>query len=180
MTFRPRVLPLAVACACLSLTTACAAGPQITMPRFDHLEKVATDSVNITIGRLPLAIASRFVRDEEHPELPVLLRGLRSVHVRSFEFPMENMYSQADIEFVRDQLSGPGWTPLAQIRQRRRDDAKVEDVDVFVAMEEDKIEGLIVIASSPRAFTIVNVDGTLDPAMLAELEDRFGLPASGL
>jgi hypothetical protein len=179
MSLRPRVFALAVACVCLGVTTACTAGPQITMPRFDHLEKVATDSVNITIGRLPLSIASRFVRDEQHPELPALLRGLRSVHVRSLEFPMENMYSQADIEFVRDQLSAPDWTPLAQIRQRKGD-AKAEDVDVFVAMDEDRIEGLVVIASSPREFTIVNIVGTLDPEALADLGDRFGLPSAGM
>jgi hypothetical protein len=161
------------------MTVSCAAGPEIDIPRFDHLERVATESVNITIGRLPLALASRFVKDEKHPELPELLRGLRSVHVRSFEFPMENMYSQSDIEDVRRQLSGPGWLPVAQIRERHGD-AHAEDVDVFVAMEEDTIQGLAVIASGPRQFTIVNVVGKLDPEMLAQIEDRFGLPSSGL
>jgi hypothetical protein len=155
------------------------ADTELRLPRFDHLERTATESVNVTLGSFPLGIFSRFVKDPEHPELPALVRGLKSVQVRSFEFPMENMYSQADIQLVRDQLSAPGWSALAQVRQRRGE-ADAEDVDVFVAMEDDKIKGLAVIASGPRRFTIVNVVGTIDPATLAQIDDRFGLPASPL
>jgi len=91
-----------------------------------------------------------------------------------FEFDADNMYSESDIDDVRHQLSSPGWNALAQIRQRR---SGKEDVDVFVSMDRDKVNGVAIIASGPRRFTIVNIVGSIDPAKLAKLEDRFGLPS---
>ena len=38
------------------------------------------------------------------------------------------------------------------------------------------IRGLVVLASEPRAMTVVNVVGPLDLAKLSELEGKFGIP----
>jgi len=39
------------------------------------------------------------------------------------------------------------------------------------------VNGLAIIASGPRELTIVNIVGSVDPAKLAKLGNRLGLPA---
>jgi hypothetical protein len=59
--------------------------------------------------------------------------------------------------------------------QSRKRDAR-EDVDVYVRMVGDRIEGLAVVASEPREFTIVNIVGHIDIDKVAMLEGQFGIP----
>jgi hypothetical protein len=169
------LLTRVIACvaACLP-AMALADGPQLKLPAFEHLQRVATSSVNLSIGPWPLGIAARMLNDNDprDAEFQQLLRGLRAIYIRSYEFASDNMYSTADVDAVREQLSSPGWNPLAQIRSHRDD----ERVDVYVCTTNDRVSGLAVVASGRRKFTIVNVVGSIDPQNLATLEDRFGLP----
>jgi hypothetical protein len=156
---------LIVAVALLSLSSIAAAeGPRIQMPEFAHLQSKATDAVNVTIGPLPLAISRWFMRDDDPDSAAVkgMLKGVKSVNVRHYEFAEDFVYSQSDLDAVRSQLSGKGWSSLAQVR----DKLKNEDVDVYVAMDKDEITGFTIVASEPREFTIVNIVGTLDMAQV--------------
>jgi predicted P-loop ATPase len=131
--------------------------------------------VNVTIGDGLLKLASFALKHEKDPQgrqALEVISGLKAIYVRSYEFPEDNMYSKEDVESVRAQLSQPGWSPLAQIRQRLDD---VEDVDVYVSTENDKVTGFAIVATCPRKFTIVNIVGSIDVEKLAAIEDRFGL-----
>ena len=46
--------------------------------------------------------------------------------------------------------------------------SRSEDVDVYVCIEDDKVQGLAVIASEPREFTIVNIVGSIDIDKIAQ------------
>jgi hypothetical protein len=150
-----------------------AAGPELRIPDFSHLASKARDSVDVTLDGFLMRLAQKFAADagEDNEELQIL-RDIQSVRVRNFEFDSEDAYSKADVESVRQQLTGPGWSPLAQVHRRRSD----EHVDVFLNMSGDKILGLAVIASEPRSFTIVNVVGNIDIDKLAKIEGQFGIP----
>ena len=153
--------------------TSSAAGPELRIPDFSHLASQARDSVDITLDGFLLRLAQKFAAaDGENDEELAILRDIKSVRVRNFEFDSEDAYSKADVDSVRQQLAGPGWSPLAQVH--RRDPQ--EHVDVFLNMTGDKILGLAVIASEPRSFTIVNVVGNIDIDKLAKLEGQFGIP----
>jgi uncharacterized protein DUF4252 len=172
MSLRARVIALA---ALVIPMTALAADPRLKMPRFDHLQRTATASVNVTIGNGLLKLASmalKHERDAEGRQALEVISGLKAIYVRSYEFPEDNMYSKEDVESVRAQLAQPGWSPLAQIRQRHDE---VEDVDVYVSLENDKINGFAIVATCPRKFTIVNIVGSIDVEKLAAIEARFGL-----
>jgi hypothetical protein len=150
-----------------------AAGPELSIPNFSHLASKARDSVDITLDGFLLRIAQKFAADDDpHGNELAFLRDIKSVRVRNFEFDSENAYSKDDVESVRRQLSGPGWSPLAQVHRRESQ----EHVDVFLNMSGDKILGIAVIASEPRSFTIVNVVGNIDIDKLARLEGEFGIP----
>jgi hypothetical protein len=171
MSLRACVVSVAIAC----LPVAAFAGnPQLRLPSFDHLQHSAIDSVNITIGHGLLSFATLALQPDEPRDAEALavLRGIESITVRSYQFAVDGMYSKADIDSVRAQLTAPGWSPLAQVRQRD----KGEDVDVYVSLDHDKMNGLAIIASSARKFVIVNIIGSIDPSKLAAVQERLGLP----
>ncbi|MEP7244839.1 MAG: DUF4252 domain-containing protein [Gammaproteobacteria bacterium] len=178
MPLRSRVIALTAAL-CLALPVAAlAADPQLRLPAFPNLERVASNSVNLSMGRAPLALAALVLgtQDADTAEVQDLLRSLKSVSVRSYEFAADNMYSAADVDQVREQLSAPGWNALARIKQQQMPEA--ENVDVYVSTgNDDQINGIAVVAQGARRFTIVNIVGPIDAAKLAKLQGHFGLPS---
>ena len=152
-------------------TAAVARPPQLDIPAFTHLNDTARESVNITVGALPLSLARwAFAKNPQATdELKDVLKGVKSVSICHYEFDSEHMYSQDDIESVRTQLSNPAWSQLAQVRDRRA----AESVDVYVSMEQDRITGLAIVASQPREFTIVNIIGSIDLEQVDRLRAQF-------
>ena len=98
--------------------------------------------------------------------------SLRGIFVRHFTFDSDYAYPKADIDRVRRQLSAPGWSRIVEARSKKEN----TDVDVFVLIEGDKAQGLSIIASQPREFTIVNIVGNIDLEDLHELEGQFQIP----
>jgi hypothetical protein len=150
--------------------------PELDIPNFSQLRLKATDSVDVTLDGFLMRIARRFAAshaaDEAHDEAISLLQDIKSVRVRNFTFDSDDAYSQKDIDSVRKQLQGPGWSALATVHKRE----PREDVDVYVCLENDKVKGLAVIASEPREFTIVNIVGSIDLDKIGRLEGEFGIP----
>jgi hypothetical protein len=107
MSLRLRAIVLVAALVPLSLPiTALAGDAQLHLPAFDHLQRTATDSVNITIGHGLLSLAAfamKHDRNAKDQEALEVLRGLKAVYVRSYEFADDNMYSKADVDSVRAQ-----------------------------------------------------------------------------
>lgn len=164
---------LAVLAACLPVVVL-ASGPQLKLPAFSHLQQLATDSVDISLGPGALGLAAGLLAQADPADAPAreVVRGLKGIYIRSYEFSGDDMYRAADLDAVREQLSAPEWSPLTQVRTQRDG----EKVDIFVCMTNDKVTGLAVIASDRRKFTIINVVGSLDLRQLGKLGQHFGLP----
>jgi hypothetical protein len=175
--FRALAAALAAATALALPTTGFAVEPELDIPNFSNLRLKATDSVDITLDgflmRIARKMAASHAADEAHDEAISLLQDIKSVRVRNFTFDSDNAYSRADIDSVRKQLQGPGWSALVQVHKREAN----EDVDVYVCLDNDKVKGLAVIASEPREFTIVNIVGSIDLDKIAQLEGEFGIPS---
>lgn len=157
---------------------AVAQGPRLEFPSFTHLQQKAIEVVDIDIGSWPLGIAS-WLMDDEDPdsaEMKQVLKGLKAVRVRSYQFESDNEYSKGDVDAVRSQLSGQGWRRLVQVRKRNSH----EDVDVYVNMDKDKVAGFAIVASEPREFTIVNIVGTIDIKQVARLQKQLNLPEAAM
>lgn len=151
------------------------AGPQLKIPDFSHLRGKAVDSVDITLDGMLLNLVKKFAaadQDGDRDEAIAILSDIQSLRVRNFEFDSDGVYSRADIDAVRKQLTAPGWSPLVQARKRDPQ----EDVDVFINTEGDKVLGLAVVVSEPRSFTIVSIIGSIDIDKLAKIEGQFGIP----
>ena len=157
---------------------ALAQGALLKLPNFTHLQKQAVETVDVTIDSWPLSIISHLMNaeDQESTEMKATLAGLKKVIVRSYQFDDDFVYSKTDIDAVRSQLNGPGWSQLAKVRNRREQ----EDVDVYIAFDHDKVCGFAVIATEPRQFTILNIVGSIKPGQLAKLQKQLALPDAGL
>jgi len=109
--------------------------------------------------------------DVREPE-EVAIAGIKGIYVRSYKFDADFAYPKADVDLVRKQLGAPGWQRLVEVRSRKEQ----QNVDIYLLVEQEKANGLAIIASQPREFTIVNIVGSIDMRKLHELEGQFGIP----
>ena len=166
-----------ILCGTLSLCSALpslAADGQLKLPNFDALAEKASESVTITLDSTLLGLATRFL-DPEKPEDAAareVIAGIKGIYVRKYTFDEDFAYPKADVEMVRKQLGAPGWQRLVEVRSRKEQ----QDVDIYILMEQERANGLAIIASEPREFTIVNIVGSIDMRKLHQLEGQFGIP----
>ncbi|HET9446369.1 MAG TPA: DUF4252 domain-containing protein [Steroidobacteraceae bacterium] len=146
---------------------------RLDLPAFSHLQSKASEVVDITLGTWPLTLASKLMEadDPESRELKKVISGIKSIVVRSYEFDSDQAYSKQDVDTVRAQLATPGWTQLAQVRKQKQ----AQEVDVYAALDDDRITGFAIIASEPRKFTILNVVGAIDLEQIAKLQRHMDL-----
>lgn len=147
---------------------------QLELPEFATLADKASESVNVTLDSSLLGIGCRFLsaEDPEQAKAKKLCTSLRGIFVRHYTFESDYAYPRADIERVRRQLNAPGWSRIVGAVSKKEN----TNVDVFVLIDGEKAQGLSIIASQPREFTIVNIVGNIDLEQLHELEGQFQIP----
>jgi hypothetical protein len=150
---------------------------KIDMSHLDKFSERADKVINVTVDEQLLRLAASFLSDKKPDEAKIkeLILGLKGVFVKRFEFENEGEFTLADVESIRSQLSGPGWSSVANVRSKREG-----NYDVSIMSEGSVIKGLAVLAAEKKAFTVVNIVGPIDVAKLAELEGKFGIPHFGL
>jgi Domain of unknown function (DUF4252) len=144
----------------------------IDLPSFDGLDKSAINSVNISLNLSLLKLVAQNMRDPNDEPIKSVLNGLEGIYVRSFEFATDHAYPQAEVDRVRAQIERAGWSKLVSVHNNKQN----EDVEVCVLNVGSRAEGLVVFVTEPRAFTIVNLVGSVDLAKLSQLEGKFGVP----
>jgi Domain of unknown function (DUF4252) len=165
-----RMVKIAVACLLLP-ALASAQDAKLKLPAFRSLAGKATESVNISLSPWLLHMAASFIDDKDADSVATkrMLAGIKSIEVRSYEFASDNAYSTSDIDAVRSQLAGPGWSQVMQIHHRDRS----EDVDMYLLIENNVTKGFALIASEPREFTIINIVGSFKVEDLPKLESHL-------
>ena len=139
---------------------------------FPDLADRATEVVDVTLDANMLRLAAKFLSGTDSDERAVrdVIGGLEGIYVRSYEFAKEGEYDRGLIDKVKSQL-GPSWKPLVTVRSKTK-----ENVNIMADMRGDKVVGLVIIATEPREFTIVNINGPIDIDRLADLSGQFGIP----
>lgn len=162
---------LCVSLALCLLASACyAQDGRLNLPAFTALQSQAVESVNVSLDSNLLRFAGEIL-DDEDAEVPIrkTLAGLQSVTVRSYRFDKDGLPSQTEINDLRRQLAGPGWSALAQVHDRH----EAEDVEIYLARDGEVIRGMAVLCVSPREFTLVHLVGVIKPADVAALQGHF-------
>ena len=155
------------------------AAQELKLPAgFDKLAEKASEVVDITMDSSMLQLASRFLSDKDPDEARIkkLVSGLKGLYVKSFEFDRRGEYEESDLESVRAQLRGPGWSRVVGVRSKRDG----ENVELFLKTEQGQVAGLAIISAEPRELTIVNIVGPVNPDDIRELGGHFGMPRMDL
>ncbi len=147
---------------------------QLRIPEFAALADKASETVTVTFDAKMLGFAARWLSNEDPEQAAAkkLVSSLSGIYVRHYTFETDYAYPKADIDGVRRQLNAPGWSRIVGAISKKENTT----VDVFVLVEGDKAQGLAIIASEPREFTIVNIVGNIDLEQLHDLEGNFGVP----
>jgi len=140
----------------------------------EKLSAKAKETVEVTMDGPMLRWASKFLssEDPEEKKCAKLVANLKSIYVRSYEFDKDGEYSPAEVESLRAQVHGPGWTRVVGVRSEHDGD----NVDVFFKLENDKMAGIVVIAAESKELTFVSIVGPIELDQLSDLGGEFGVP----
>ena len=150
---------------------------RIQMSGLDHLAAKASQTIDVNIDERLMRLAARVFddKDEDEREVKKLIANLKGVYVKSFEFETEGQYAAADIEPIRTQLRGPGWTRLVNVTSK-----KEGMLEVYLLFNGDVVGGLAVLHTDDKELTVVNIVGPVDVDKLARLEGQLGIPDLGI
>jgi len=170
-------LGLAVLCMALPI----AAHAQNARLNLEHLEKLSSKAVevnNVTLDGDMLQLAAKFLdMDKDDPdaaEAKELLKKLKGIYVKNFEFDEPNQYSQTDVQEIRTQLAAPGWSKIVESRDKRTN----ENNEIYVMKgPNNTVAGIAILVAEPKELTVVNLVGAVDIDKLSSLAGKFGIPA---
>jgi hypothetical protein len=144
---------------------------KLRVDSLDRLEDKALKVVDVALDEKLIGMAARIVakadpKDPDAEKAAEILAGIKEVYVRSYEFEREGEYLPADVESIRSQVTGPGWSRLVGVRSKRAG----ENAEVYVLTQGDKMLGLAIIAANPKELTVVNIVGSVDVERLSEID----------
>lgn len=168
-----RIFAIALLFACTGLP-AWAQNGKLEIGVLDHLAAKASETVDVNMDEHLLQMAAKFLHsnDADEAKIKEVVAGLKGIYVKNFSFDNEGDYTQADVEAIRSQLKGPGWTRFIQVHSRKDGD----NVEVYVMTLGDQIQSLAIVDFEPKELTVVNIVGPVDMDKLSQLEGQFGIP----
>ncbi len=140
----------------------------------DHLAAKAADSVDINLNGQMLQFAAKFLdsKDADEAKVKKLIGGIDGIYIRSFQFKKDGEWAESDLEGIRSQVKGPGWSRMVGFKST----TEGANAEVYVRSDKDKITGVAIVVAEPKEFTVVNLSGTIDMDSLADLSGHFGMP----
>ncbi|HJT53634.1 MAG TPA: DUF4252 domain-containing protein [Candidatus Angelobacter sp.] len=165
---------LTVVVVCIALPGVAQAG-KLELKNLDKLADRAAEVNDVTLDGSLLQLAVSVMKSSGDPDAAQvvdLIKGLKGIYVKNFEFDSPGQYSQADVESIRSQLTGPGWQRIVTSFSKRNG----ERDEVYLLKDGDKINGVTVLVAESRELTVVNIVGAIDPEKLGELGGHFGIP----
>jgi hypothetical protein len=153
-----------------------AQGARLQIDQLDSLASRASETVDVRLDERLMQTTARLFSGKDDAELRDILKGVKGIYVKSFTFEKEGEYTQAEVDSVLSQLRGGLWSKIVSVRSRKDGD----NVEVYLAMVGDQIEGLVVISAEPKELTVVNIVGPVNLDKLTKLEGQFGVPDLGI
>ncbi|HLK65388.1 MAG TPA: DUF4252 domain-containing protein [Bryobacteraceae bacterium] len=143
-------------------------------PSLEKLAEKAEEAVVVSLDSNMLKLLAKFDGGAD-ADLKQTLNGIESIYVRSFQFGFENEYKDADVEALRSQFQGPGWSRIVGVRSK----SHFEDGNVDVYFKDGgngKLGGIVVISAEARELTFVSIVGSISPEHLVDLGGHFHVP----
>jgi hypothetical protein len=166
---------------CVTSPPALAQNAKLQINNLEKLSSKAAEVVDVTLDGSLLKLASKFLTDEgdaDEAAAREMIRNLKGVYVKSFEFDKEGEYTEADLDSIRAQLKAPAWSRIVGVRSKR----EKENAEVYLMTNgsEKNVLGLAIISAEPKQLTVVNIVGPIDLEKLSSLEGHLGVPQMDL
>ncbi|HKT50016.1 MAG TPA: DUF4252 domain-containing protein [Candidatus Angelobacter sp.] len=148
---------------------------RLELKNLEKLADRAAEVQDVTLDGSLLQLAVSVMKSSGDPDaaqVVEVIKGLKGIYIKNFEFDSPGQYSQADVESIRSQLTGPGWQRIVTSYTKRSG----ERDEVYLLKDGDKINGITVLVAEARELTVVNIVGAIDPEKLGELGGHFGIP----
>ena len=152
-------------------------GAQLRMD-LQHLEDRADEVVSVNLEGESLEGGRKLLMLRKGVTEPVksLLGKLKGIYMRRFWFKGKKEYSEEDVSPIREQVAGPNWVRLMEVKEG----GKTQRVGVYSYVENDEVTGVTVVSEEEQEFTVVNIVGPVDLETLSDLGEGIGIPAMKL
>jgi hypothetical protein len=107
--------------------------------------------------------------DKEVAQLKSIVKGLKGIYIKSFEFDGPGQYSKADVEAVRSQLTSR-WTRVVQSVDKRNN----EHDEIYLLKNGEHVAGVLILVAEARELSVVNIVGEVPVDKIAALERHLG------
>jgi hypothetical protein len=140
----------------------------------DRLAAKASNTVDLSLNGSLLQFAAKFLdsKDPDEAKAKKLITNLQGIYIRHYEFKKDASWTPADLEAIRSQLKTPEWSRV--VGYKSTEDG--ETAEVFMHLENQKVNGVTILTAEPREFTVVNIVGPVDLDTLADLSGHFDIP----
>lgn len=151
--------------------------------QLDNLSKLADKAARVTDVTLDGSLLSFAVNliekmddegDREVAQLKDIMKGLKGIYIKSFEFDSSGQYTSADVEAVRAQLTS-GWTRVVQNIDKRNH----EHNEIYLMKNGDKVGGVVILVAEPRELSVVNIVGEVPIDKISALERHIASDEGG-
>ena len=147
----------------------------VKMPAdLDKLAAKASEVVDVSLDGAMLRLAGRVLSNNDPDEAKVksIVAGLKGIYVKSFEFEKDGEYSPSELDEIRHQLRGPGWSRMVGVTSKKGGD----NAEIYMKLDNDHIGGLVVLCAEPKELTVVDIVGNISLDDLSALGGHFGVP----
>lgn len=168
---------LALGIAVTGAAAAMAQGQVDQLPPPSPIEKTLADRAKhvteVTLDRNMLAFAAKFMdKDDDEDGTKDMVKNLRGVYVREYEFDKDHSYTSEELEGLRKYMQGSDWSPMVHERTK----GSPEATDVYVKLIDGKMQGLYVLDAEERELSLVLILGPIDIDKIGSLGGNFGIP----
>jgi hypothetical protein len=157
---------------------------QDQLPAPSPIEKTlaerATHVTEVTLDKNMLAFAAKFMDkdkdddDKDDQAVKDMIRNLKGVYVRDYEFDKDHSYTAEELEGLRKYFEGSNWSPMVHERTK----GIPEGTDVYLKLEDGKVQGLFVLDAEARELSLVLILGPVDIDKISSMSGNFGIPKS--
>jgi hypothetical protein len=144
---------------------------KLQLGNLDKLSQKAARVTDVTLDGSLLQFAVNLIEkadagDNDVEELQSIIKNLKGIYIKSFEFDEASQYSKGDVDAIRSQLTSPRWSKIIQSIEKRRN----EYDEIYVLKNGDKVGGVVILVAEPRELTVVNLVGDVPMDKVASLE----------
>ena len=156
---------------CFSALRGAAQDAKLQLSNLDKLSAKAARVTDVTLDGALLQFAVNMIQkidadDGEVAQLQSIIKNLKGIYIKSFEFDEASQYSKADVDGIRSQLTSPRWSKIVQSIEKRHN----EYDEIYVLKNGDHVGGVVILVAEARELTVVNLVGEVPMDKVASLE----------